>query len=141
VHIYFLQLLAKLTSPHFDPQGAMSMDRITLFFFPRDMTWVKSEEQKAIDAEQNDQIILELLLRQSKTKLNARNLTGKTPFTAAMEASQIAWAEKIAQAGDNPDVDKVRWRFLVGHLSFEGNGEEGQVAAREVARYGPLPEL
>jgi len=98
----------------------MSIDRITLFFFSRDMTWVKSEEQKAIDAERNDQIILELLLRQSKTKLNARNLTGKTPFTAAMEAGQVAWAEKIVQAGGNLMLTKFDGDSSLDTLALKG---------------------
>ncbi|ERF73123.1 hypothetical protein EPUS_09121 [Endocarpon pusillum Z07020] len=91
-----------------------------------DITWVDSEEQKAVDAERHDQIILELLLRHPKTNLNARDLTGKTPFAAAMEAGQIAWAEKIIQAGGNPMLTMFDGESPLHILALRGMGKEAR---------------
>ncbi|KAH7317316.1 ankyrin repeat-containing domain protein [Rhexocercosporidium sp. MPI-PUGE-AT-0058] len=91
-----------------------------------DITWIESEEQKAADAERHDHIILELLLGHPKTNLNARDLTGKTPFAAAMEAGQIAWAEKIVQAGGNPMVRMFDGNSPLHCLALKGMIKEAR---------------
>ena len=91
-----------------------------------DVTWVESEEQKAVDAERHDQIILELLLRHPKTNLNARDLAGKTPFAAAIEAGQIGWAEKIVQAGGNPMLTKFDGDSPLHILALRGMVKEAR---------------
>lgn len=91
-----------------------------------DETWVESEEQKAVDAERHDQIILELLLRHPKTNLNARDLAGRTPFAAAMEAGQTGWAEKIVQAGGNPMLTKFDGDSPLHTLALRGMVKEAR---------------
>lgn len=91
-----------------------------------DITWVESEEQKAVDAEQMDQIILELLLCHPKTKLNTRDLNGKTPFAVAMEAGKLAWAEKIFQAGGNPMLTKFDGDSPLHTLAMKGMVKEAR---------------
>ncbi|PVH90891.1 hypothetical protein DM02DRAFT_708541 [Periconia macrospinosa] len=91
-----------------------------------DITWVESEEQKAVDADRHDHIILELLLRHPKMNLNARDLTGKTPFAAAMQAGRIAWAEKIMQAGGDPMVRMFDGSSPLHCLALKGMVKEAR---------------